>query len=89
MVSASPEWEEMVKTPREFVTAVRIDGLKQAQHDPNVHSEDVQISSHRTPEDWTTDSAKPKNHNLNWGRILGCHAERCRVLMVNLVNGLV
>lgn len=89
MVSASPEWKEMVKTPREFVATVCIDGLKQAQHDPNVHSEDVQISGHCTPENWTADSAEPKNHNLNRGRILGCHAERCGVLMMNFVNGLV
>lgn len=86
VVSTSPEREEMVKTPGKLVTAVRINGLEQAQHNPNVHGEDVQVSGHGTPKNRTANSTKSKNHNLDRRCIFGCHAKWCRVLMVNLMD---
>ena len=86
VVSTSPEREEMVKTPGKLVTAVRINGLEQAQHNPHVHGEDVQVSGHSTPKNRTANSTKSKNHNLDRRCIFSCHAKWRRVLMVNLMD---
>lgn len=45
IVGTSPEWEEIMQAPRELVAAMRIDGLKNTEHNPNVHGEDMQVSS--------------------------------------------
>jgi len=44
VVSTCPEGQEVVQTPGKFVPAVSIDGLKQAEDDPHVHGQDVEIS---------------------------------------------
>lgn len=41
MVCTSPEREDVVKRPGELVSGMRINGLEQAQYDPDIHGEDV------------------------------------------------
>lgn len=89
MVGAGPEWEEMMEAPRELVAAMRVDCLEQAQHNPDIHREDMQISSHSAPKNRAADSPKAQDHHLNRGGIFGSHAEGSRILVVDLVNGLV
>lgn len=42
-----------------------------------------------TPEDWTNDGAETEEQHFNRTGVFCCQAERCRVLMVNLVDHLV
>lgn len=89
VIRPSPEREEVVKAPRKFVAAVRIDGLEQAKDNPDIHCEYVQMSSYCTPNNGTSNSAKTENHDLNWRRILGGHTEWSGILMMNLMNSLI
>lgn len=89
VVGTCPEGEEVVQTPWEFISAVGINGLEQAQHDPDVHGEDVQIAREGTPQNGATDGAKAQNHDLDWRSILRGQPEGSRVLVVDLVDGLV
>lgn len=66
MIGTGPEGKEMVKTPREFITTVSINGLEQAQDDPDVHGKNVQVACHRTPNDRAPDSSKAQDHHFNW-----------------------
>lgn len=77
MICASPEWEEMVEAPGKFIAAVGIDSLEEAQHNPNVHGEDVQVASDGTPEDRAANSAKPKDHDFDRRRIFSCQTKWC------------
>lgn len=65
VICASPEWEEVVEAPGEFVTAVGIDGLEEAQHDPNVHGEDVQVTSEGTPKNRAANGSESENHDFD------------------------
>lgn len=89
MIRTGPEGEEVVETPRELITTVRVDGLEQAQHNPDVHCEDVQVAGEGAPEDRASDSTETKNHDLDRRRVFGRQAERSRVLMVNFMDRLV
>ena len=89
MISTSPERQEMVKTPRKFVATVGIDSLEQAQHNPNIHSEDMQVTGESTPEDWAADGPEAQNHHFNGGSIFGGQTKWCGILMVDFVNSLV
>ena len=62
---ASPEWQEMVKRPGEFITGVGVNCLEQPQHNPDVHRKDMKISSHSTPHNRDTDCSKTQHHNFN------------------------
>lgn len=89
MLGASPERQNVVQTPGELVAAVRIDGLEQAADNPGVHGQDVEVFGNGAPHDGNTDAAESENHDLNRRGILGSQTERCRVLVVNLVDILV
>lgn len=65
VIGTSPEGKEVVKTPWEFITAVSINGLEQAQDDPDVHGKNVQFTCHRTPNDRAPDSSEAQDHHLN------------------------
>ena len=41
VIGTSPERQEVVQTPREFVAAVCIDGLEETEDNPEVHGQDV------------------------------------------------
>ena len=38
VLSTSPERQEVVQRPGEFVAAMRVNSLEQAEHNPEVHS---------------------------------------------------
>jgi len=89
VVSAGPEWKEVVQAPREFVTGVSVDGLGKSEDNPDVHGENVEVLSDAAPDDWCTDCTESKNHDFNWRSVLGGQTERSRVLVVDLVDHLV
>lgn len=65
VIRTGPERQEVVETPGEFVATVRVDGLEQAQDNPNVHGENVQVTSDSTPDDGAADGSETKDHNLD------------------------
>jgi hypothetical protein len=89
VLSTGPEGQEMVQTPGELVAAVRIDGLEQAKHDPNVHGENVQVLGDGAPDDRNANGSESKNHDLNRRGIFSSQAEWSRILVVDLVDVLV
>ena len=89
VIRTGPERQEVVETPGELVATVRVDGLEQAQDNPNVHGENVQITSDSTPDDGAADGSETQNHNLDRRCVFSGQTERSRVLVVDLVNGLV
>ena len=51
VVSAGPNWEEVSQAPREVVATVGINGLEEAQDDPDVHGDQVEIASDTEQQD--------------------------------------
>ena len=45
MISTGPEGKEIVQAPWEIVTAVSINGLKETKDDPEIHGQDVELTS--------------------------------------------
>lgn len=89
VLGSRPKGEEVMQTPREFVAAMRINGLEESEDDPQIHCQNVQIFGDSAVEDRRTNSAETENHNLDWRGIFSSHAERSRVLVVDLMNVLV
>jgi hypothetical protein len=89
MISASPEGEDVLERPREIVSAVSIDGLEEAEDDPNVHGENVKVASANDVEDWTSDRSSAEDEDLGWVGIFSGKAEGSRVFVVNFVDVLV
>jgi len=89
VISAGPEWHEVVQAPREFVTAVRIDSLEEASNDPDVHSQDVQIAGEQNPQDWDTYRTRTEEHYFDWGSVFSSETERRRIRVVDLMDTLV
>jgi hypothetical protein len=89
MVCTGPEREEMVQRPGKLISRVRIDSLKQPQHDPRIHGQNMQIVGDCTPDDGTDDGAKAQEQHLNRASVFGRQPEGRRVLMVDLVDHLV
>lgn len=104
VVCASPEGDPVTETPWEIVSRVSVDGLEQAQGDPDIDCENVEIGSDHAVEEGSTDCAQTKNENFNrvsvfggLGSQLGAkrgiqethETEGSRELVVKLVNVLV
>jgi hypothetical protein len=89
MISTGPEGQEVVQAPWELVTAVSIDSLKETEDNPEIHCQDVELTSAQNPNDRDASSAEPEDHDFNGRCVLGGKAERSRVLVVDLVNILV
>lgn len=89
MFCSGPDGQKMVQAPRELVAAMSVDCLEQAADDPQIHGQDVKISSDCAPEDWWGDGAETKQHDLDGRGILGCETKRRRVLVMNLVDALI
>ena len=51
VIGPGPEGKEVMQAPGELVSAMSVDGLKQAQDDEDVHGKDVQVVGDGTPED--------------------------------------
>ena len=88
-VGAAPERQDVVQAPGEIVAGVGVDGLEQAQRDPGVHGQDVQVAGNRAVQDGRKHRAEAEEHDLDRRRVLGRHAEGRRVLVVDLVHVLV
>lgn len=86
---ASPEGKEVVERPGKLVARVCVDGLEQAKDDPDVHGQDVEILGDGAPHDGNTDSTETQAHDFNGRCVLGSETEGGRVLVVDLVDGLV
>lgn len=65
----------MVKAKGELVTAVSINGLEETDNDPNVHGQDVELASNSTPQNWSANRAKAKNHDFDRRRVFSCKTE--------------
>lgn len=79
----------MVQAPGEFVAAVSINSLEQAQDYPDVHSQDVEITGESTPHNRAENGSESKKHDLNWRGVFCGQTEGSGVLVVDLVNGFV
>ncbi|GMG54905.1 unnamed protein product [Aspergillus oryzae var. brunneus] len=79
MISTSPERQEMMKTPRDFVATMGIDSLAQAQHNPDIHRENIQVTGQSTPEDRGANGPEAENHHFNRRSIFGGQTKRCGI----------
>lgn len=86
VVGAGPDGQEVVEGPGELVAGVRVDGLEDAQRDPDVHGQDVQVAGDGAPQDGRADGAEAEDHDFDGRRVLGCEAEGRGVLVVDLVD---
>ena len=68
---------------------MRIDGLEQAERDPDVHGEDMQVASEEAVEEGSTDGTHSQDEDFERVCVLSRKTEGRRVLVVNLVNVLV
>lgn len=89
VLGASPEGKEVVERPGELVARVCVNGLEKAKDDPDVHGQDVEVLGDSAPHDGDTNGAEAQSHDFNWRSVLGSKTEGSRILVVNLVNGLV
>lgn len=89
VVGASPERQEVTQAPGEVVAAVGIDSLEEAEGDPDVHGDHVEITGDLKQDDWATDDAEAEEHGLDGGGVLSSETERSRVCVVHLVDVLV
>ena len=86
MLCTCPEWQEVMQAPWKLVAAMGINGLEQTTHNPEVHSENVQVARDGAPKDRCAHSPKAENHDFNWGGVFSGHAEWSGVLVVYLMN---
>lgn len=89
MIGSRPERQEMVQTPRKLIPRMGIDGLEEPPNNPEVHSQNMEIFSNSAPKDWDAHGSETQDHDFDWRSIFGCHAERCRVLVVYFVHFLI
>jgi hypothetical protein len=89
VLSASPNREEVMQTPWELVTAVRVDGLEHTEDNPSVHGQDVQILGDGAPNNGAADSSETQDHDFDRRRVFSSNAEGSGILVVDLVDVLV
>jgi hypothetical protein len=89
VVSTGPEGEDVLERPGEIVSAVSIDGLEETKNDPDVHGEDVEVSSAEDVKNRTSYRSGTEDEDLSGVGVLGSQAEGSRVFVVNFVNMLV
>ena len=89
VLSAGPEWQELVQGPWEVVAGVGVDSLEQSQDDPQTQCEEVQLTGVHDVEDWHTDGTETEGHGLSWVGVLGRETEWSGVSVVLLVDVLV
>lgn len=63
-----------------------VHSLVQAEANPDVHGEDVQVLGHVAVEKRTADRAHAEDEDLKWVGKLCCEAEWCAVAVVQLVD---
>lgn len=86
MLCTCPERQEVMQAPGKFITAVSVNGLEQATHNPEVHCENMQVASDGAPDDWGAHSTEAQDHDFDWRGVFSRHSEWRRILVVYLVN---
>lgn len=86
VLGSSPEWDEVVKRPWELVSGVSVDSLEKTEDNPDVHGDDMEVSSESTPDDWDTDGSETKSHNFNRRGEFSGDSKWGGVLVVEFVN---
>ena len=71
------------------VAGVRVNGLEETEGDPDVDRDDMEVVAERAVEDGAADRTSAEDHDLRGVRVLSREPERCRVLVVDLVDVLV
>jgi hypothetical protein len=71
------------------ITAVRIDGLEEAKGDPDIDGEYVEVLREEAVNQRTENGSSPQNEDFRRVSVFSCQSERCRVLVVNLMNVLI
>lgn len=89
VVGAGPDGEEVAQAPGEVEAAVGVDSLEEAEDDPDVHGQEVQVTGDAEVGNGRSDDTDAEEHGLNGRGILGSEAEGSRVGVVHLVDGLV
>lgn len=77
VLCAGPEGKDVVQRPGEVVPTVRVDGLEEAQHNPEVDCDDVQVTHEVAVEEGSEDGASAKDEDLSGMRVLGGEAKGC------------
>ena len=86
VLGTGPERQEVVQRPGEFVAAVCVDGLEQAEHNPEVHGQEVQVAGDGTPENRRADGTETEHHDFDRRGVFSGQTEGRRVLVVDLVD---
>jgi hypothetical protein len=68
---ASPERQDMSKTPWEIVSGVCVNSLPQSKGDPNIYRKDVKVLSEQAVEERSRDCSLRENHDLKRVRVFG------------------
>lgn len=89
VLGTSPERKEVAQAPGEVVAAVGVDGLEETESDPDVHGEQVQLASDAKEDNGGADDTNAEESSLDGRSVLSSEAERSRVGVVHLVDGLV
>lgn len=89
VVSTSPDRKEVVKTDRELVAGVRVDGLDKTQRDPHHDRQKVHVCAEIRQQKRRANRASASERDLERVGVLGGHAERRGILVVLLVETLV
>jgi len=76
---------EMIRT----VTAVCINGLEEAKGNPDIDGEYVEVLREEAVNQRTENGSSPQNEDFCGVSVFSCQSERCRVLVVNLMNVLI
>lgn len=72
---ASPEGEEVMQTPRKLVAGMRVDGLEQPEHNPEIHGQDVEVLCDGAPEEGHADGSEAEDHDFNGRGVFGGESE--------------
>lgn len=86
VVSTGPKRQEMVQGPGKLVAGMRIDGLEQPRHDPEIHGQDVQIACEGAPEDGAADGAEAEHQDFDRGGVFCGESKGRGVLVVDFVD---
>lgn len=65
VIRARPEGNKVVQTPWQVISRVRIDGLEETQHDPDVHRQDVEVASESSPCDGCSDRTETEEEDFD------------------------
>ena len=71
------------------VARVRVDGLEEAEGDPEVDGDDVEVPAEGTVDEGAANGRGAEDHDFSGVSIFRSETERCRVFVMNFVNVLV